>query len=70
MSQHEEFKSESPRDNKFLSINYNDENYANFKERKETIIKNIEVLSKKKNEDPLKQQEIMASVVQALEEEE
>ena len=33
-------------------------------------MKNIEVISKKKNQDPLKQQEIMTSVVQALEEEE
>ena len=33
-------------------------------------MKNIEVISKKKNQDPLKQQQIMTSVVQALDEEE
>ena len=62
--QQEEVKNENCRDPMFfLSLDNNDDDYAKFKERKSTIMKNIEVISKKKNEDPLKQQEIMASVV-------
>lgn len=52
------------------SLDSKDEDYANFKERKNTIMKNVEAITKKKEQDPVKQQEIMTSVVTALEEEE
>lgn len=54
----------------FGSLNSNDDDYANFKQRKETIMKTVEAISQKKTQDPLKQQEIMTSVAQALDEEE
>lgn len=38
----------------FGSLNSNDDDYANFKQRKETIMKTVEAISQKKTQDPVK----------------